>query len=233
MGKAQRLKEQRKLEKVLEEDTKKKKKKKIEIIVVVSVLILIIGIGVVFYIFRTSKEENIIRAVIETEKGDITLELYKETAPKTVENFINLTKEGFYNETTFHRVVPDFIIQAGDPLSKDDDPSNDGMGGPGYTFEDEINPESINVPDETIKELKVQGYVFDYSLESIPHDVGVISMANSGPNTNGSQFFIVTKEPQSHLDGRHTVFGRVIEGMDVVQRIEQDDIMENVYIINN
>lgn len=223
MGKAQKLKEQRKLERALEEKNKKKKRKKTETIAVLVILILAIGIGGIFYISRINKEENIVRAVIETEKGDITLELYKEIAPETVDNFVKLTEQGFYNGLAFHRVIPDFVIQGGDP----------GTGGPGYTFKDEINPKSLDLSNEEIKELERQGYVFDYSLESMPHEVGVISMANSGPNTNGSQFFIITKEPQPHLNGRHTVFGKVIEGMDVVHIIEQDDIMENVYIINN
>lgn len=233
MGKAQKLKEQRKLERILEGDKKKKKKKKIETITVVIVLILIIGAGAVFYFSRITKEENIVRAIIETEKGEIMLELYKEVAPKTVDNFTKLTQDGFYNGIAFHRVIPDFIIQGGDPLSKDDDPSNDGAGGPGYAFVDEINPKSFNLSETEIKALENEGYIFNSNLESMPHDPGVISMANSGPNTNGSQFFIVIKQPQPHLNGRHTVFGKVIEGMDVVQRIEQGDIMESVRIINN
>lgn len=233
MGKAQKLKEQRKLEKILEENKKKKKRKKIETIAVVVILILIIGAGAVFYFSRVQKEKNIVIVNITTEKGEITLELYKKVAPKTVDNFIKLTEDGFYNDIAFHRVIPNFVIQSGDPLSKDDDPTNDGTGGPGYTFEDEINPASLGLSNDEIDELERQGYSYNYSLESIPHDVGVISMANSGPNTNGSQFFIITTESQSHLNGRHTVFGRVIKGMDVVQKIEQGDIMESVNIVNN
>ena len=114
-----------------------------------------------------------------TSKGTIELELYPEHAPVTVNNFVFLANEGFYNGTTFHRVIPDFVIQGGDPTGT-------GRGGPGYRFEDEL------------------------SGNPLKHESKVISMANAGPNTNGSQFFI-THSPQPHLDGRHTVFGRVIK----------------------
>ena len=232
MGKAQKLKEQKKLEKVIQEEDKQKKRKKRNTLSFFIILVLIIAIGLIFYFSYSGKEKSIIRVVIETNKGDIELELYKDIASKTVENFIKLTNEEFYNGIKFHRVVENFIIQGGDPLSKDDDPLNDGAGGPGYTFEDEINPESLGLSDETIKSLEAEGYIFNYNLKSIPHEVGVISMANSGPNTNGSQFFIITAEAQPHLNGRHTVFGKVIEGMGVVQEIEQGDIMKKVEIIN-
>ena len=143
-------------------------------------------------------------AVIETNKGNIKLELYTNDAPNTVENFVKLANENFYDGIKFHRVISDFMIQTGDPLSKDDDPANDGTGGPGYSFEDEINFHKM--------------------------EVGSLAMANSGPNTNGSQFFIVTEKAQPHLDGLHTVFGKVVEGMDVVTIIEQWDMMNMVYI---
>ena len=135
-------------------------------------------------------------AEMNTNKGTIKLELYPEHAPKTVNNFVFLSNEGFYDGVSFHRVIPDFVIQGGDP-------SGTGAGGPGYRFEDETagNP--------------------------LVHETGVISMANSGPDTNGSQFFI-THSPQPHLNGRHTVFGRVVEGMDVVNAIRQGDVMEKV-----
>ena len=124
-------------------------------------------------------------ATIKTDKGDIIVELYPDEAPVTVNNFVFLANEGFYNGTTFHRVIPGFMAQGGDP-------SGDGTGGPGYKFEDEPN--------------------------NLTHGTGVISMANSGPNTNGSQFFI-TYAPQHHLDGVHTVFGKVVEGMDVLNKL--------------
>jgi len=131
------------------------------------------------------------RVILETDRGNIELELYPGHAPKTVNNFIFLAREGFYDGVTFHRVIADFMIQGGDPTGS-------GRGGPGYKFEDELagNP--------------------------LEHETGVISMANAGPNTNGSQFFI-THSPQSHLNGRHTVFGKVVTGQDVVDKIRQGD----------
>jgi len=232
MGKIQKLKKQRKIEKELKQEQKQKSRKKKDTIIIAVLLLIVITIGVIFYISRINKDKNIIRVIIETEKGDIKLELYKDMAPDTVDNFVKLTNEDFYNGTTFHRVIDGFVIQGGDPLSRDDDLSNDGTGGPGYVFENEINPKSLKITQQEIAALENQGYVFDYTLESIPHEPGVISMANAGPNSNGSQFFIVTDNPQPHLNGKHTVFGRVYEGMDVVHSIEQNDIMNNVYIID-
>lgn len=136
------------------------------------------------------------RVSMKTNKGTIELELYPKHAPKTVNNFVFLAGEGFYNDVVFHRVINNFVIQGGDPTGS-------GMGGPGYRFEDELvgNP--------------------------LKHETGVISMANAGPNTNGSQFFI-THSPQPHLNGKHTVFGRVVNGMDVVNAIKQGDRMIEV-----
>lgn len=132
-------------------------------------------------------------ATIVTEKGDIVVELFAKDAPKTVNSFVFLAREGYYDDVTFHRVIPGFMAQGGDPTGT-------GAGGPGYSFEDEFNQHS--------------------------HATGVISMANSGANTNGSQFFI-TYSPQPGLDGRHTVFGRVIEGMQVLNRLTPRNPMEN------
>jgi peptidyl-prolyl cis-trans isomerase B (cyclophilin B) len=137
-------------------------------------------------------------ATIETNRGDIELELYPQHAPKTVNNFVFLAREGFYNGVTFHRVISDFMIQGGDPTGS-------GRGGPGYRFEDELKGNPLK------------------------HETGVLSMANAGPNTNGSQFFI-THSPQSHLNGRHTVFGKVTSGQDVVDAIRQGDRMTAVTI---
>lgn len=132
----------------------------------------------------------------QTSAGNIEIELYPDQAPKTVENFLTLAKNGFYNGTLFHRVIKDFMIQGGDPLTKSD-PTNwatHGTGGPGYQFADEIN--------------------------GIKLERGVLAMANSGPNTNGSQFFIVTAPATPWLDGKHTAFGRVTAGLEVLTKIE-------------
>ena len=128
------------------------------------------------------------RATLETSCGPIELELFADQTPVTVNNFVFLAREGFYDGLTFHRVIPDFVIQGGDP-------NGDGSGGPGYEFEDEI-----------VNRLKF-------------NEPGLLAMANSGPNTNGSQFFITTGEP-THLNGLHTIFGRVSKGMDAVREIE-------------
>ena len=133
-------------------------------------------------------------ATMHTSKGVITLELYDADAPKTVANFVELTGKGFYDGLSFHRVIPDFMIQGGCP-------KGDGTGGPGYQFEDEQNQHGV-----------VRG---------------VIAMANAGPNTNGSQFFLVTTAAAPWLDGRHTVFGKITAGMDVVDAIEQVETGRN------
>jgi cyclophilin family peptidyl-prolyl cis-trans isomerase len=128
------------------------------------------------------------KATMQTNQGTIELELFDDDAPKTVENFKKLANDGFYNGVIFHRVIPDFMIQGGDPTGT-------GTGGPGYTFEDEFND------NKAVR--------------------GALAMANAGPNTNGSQFFIITAEATPWLDGKHTVFGEVTSGMDVVDTIEQ------------
>lgn len=156
-------------------------------------------------------------AILKTSKGDITVQLYRESAPKTVDNFIKLAKEGFYNNLTFHRVIKDFVIQGGDP-------KGDGTGGPGYTFEDEINPAILNLTDTDIQELEGQGYTFNYDLDSEKMLPGSMAMANSGPNTNGSQFFIVTEKAQPSLDGKHTVFAQVTKGMETVKAIAEVEV---------
>lgn len=137
-------------------------------------------------------------ATFETERGTIELELHPTCAPKTVNNFVFLAREGFYDGLTFHRVIKNFMIQGGDPTGS-------GSGGPGYKFEDEFkgNP--------------------------LLHETGVISMANAGPNTNGSQFFI-THAPQPHLNDKHTVFGKVVKGQNVVDAIKQGDKMLKITI---
>ena len=130
-------------------------------------------------------------ATFKTEKGDIVIELFDDQVPATVNNFVFLARDGFYDNTTFHRVIANFMAQGGDPTGT-------GRGGPGYRFGDEFHP-------------------------NLKHDKpGILSMANAGPNTNGSQFFI-THVPTPHLDGRHAVFGQVVEGMDVLMSISLRD----------
>jgi len=131
------------------------------------------------------------KAKFKTSKGDILIELYADKVPNTVNNFVFLARDGFYDNTTFHRVIKDFMVQGGDP-------EGSGRGGPGYKFKDE----------------------FDSSLKHT--GPGILSMANAGPHTNGSQFFI-THTATPHLDGKHAVFGKVIEGMNVVNSIPERD----------
>ena len=148
-------------------------------------------------------------ATIETNRGTIKVELYETDAPKTVANFEKLANDGYYDGIKFHRVIPDFVVQGGDPYSRDL-PAGDrriGSGGPGYTIPDELkgNPRK--------------------------HDVGALSMAHAGPNTGGSQFFIVLSEQNTrHLNGVHTVFGKVTEGLDIITQIKPNDVMNKVRV---
>lgn len=178
---------------------------------------------------QTAKE-GAITATIVTKKGDIVLALYPKVAPKTVENFTKLAREKFYDGILFHRVVPGFVIQAGDPLSKDKDPSNDGTGDPGYTFEDEINATVLGLAEDVRAENEAQGYAYRDDLPSLKMTAGALAMANSGPNTNGSQFFIVTESDQPHLDGKHAVFGEVTAGMDIVRAIAQGEKIDTIRV---
>lgn len=133
-------------------------------------------------------------ATLRLGRTPVRIELFSGKSPKTVNNFVFLAREGFYDQTTFHRVLPGFMAQGGDP-------KGDGTGGPGYSFEDEFS--------------------------DLKHDkVGLVSMANAGPNTNGSQFFI-TYAPQPQLDGKHTIFGQVIEGMEVLEKLTPRDPAQN------
>ncbi len=133
--------------------------------------------------------------ILYTSKGDITIEMMTDDAPNTVANFVKLAKEGFYEGTKFHRVIEGFMIQGGDPLTKDDTQIESwGRGGPGYSFEDEIHEHNRN-------------------------EVGTMAMANSGPDSNGSQFFINTAD-NNFLDDKHTVFARIVDGLSVVKNIE-------------
>jgi peptidyl-prolyl cis-trans isomerase B (cyclophilin B) len=152
----------------------------------------------------TSKQYT---ATIETTKGTIVCQLFPAEAPNTVNNFVFLARDSFYNGTKFHRVIPNFMIQGGDPTAT-------GTGGPGYKFDDEVN--ARHIPHR--------------------HGKGALSMANAGSyggkGTNGSQFFI-THLPQPHLDGKHTVFGQVLEGQDVVDSIQQGDQITSITIEEN
>lgn len=144
-------------------------------------------------VIDTSKKYT---ATIETEKGDIVIELFAADVPKTVNNFVFLARDGYYDGIIFHRVIPGFMAQGGDPTGS-------GCGGPGYNFEDEFT--------------------------SHKHTEGALSMANAGPNTNGSQFFI-TYAPQPHLDGHHSVFGQMVNDMTILKSITNGDVMKKVTI---
>jgi len=148
---------------------------------------------------ETQISEKLPKIQIQTERGNITIEMFEDEAPNTVANMISLIQKGYYNGLNFHRVIPDFMIQGGCPHGT-------GTGGPGYDFDDECAPDRR-------------------------HDsAGVLSMANAGPGTNGSQFFI-THGPTPHLDGKHTVFGKVTEGQEVVDEIKQGDVMQTVVVL--
>ncbi len=171
----------------------------------ISCLILVVAIVGVWLLLKyknttpdsitnTNTNTTMTTATLHTTEGDITIELLPNLAPKTVENFVTLAKSDYYNGIKFHRVIKDFMNQAGDPLTKDDSKmAMWGTGGPGYKFDDEITPESKN-------------------------ELGTVAMANAGPNTNGSQFFINAKD-NAFLNGGYTVFGKVTKGMDVVMKI--------------
>jgi peptidyl-prolyl cis-trans isomerase B (cyclophilin B) len=160
---------------------------------------------------RDTNAEQIMtkRATIDTNRGTIVAELYDKEAPKTVENFEKLANSGFYDGVKFHRVIPDFVVQGGDPLSRDL-PAGDrriGSGGPGWT----IKCETANNPHK--------------------HEVGALSMAHAGKDTGGSQFFMVLNEANTrHLNGVHTVFGKIVEGQDVMRQIQQNDSMTSVRV---
>lgn len=142
-------------------------------------------------------------AHMRTDKGTMTIEFFDQDAPKTVENFIKLAKSGFYNGVTFHRVIPNFMIQGGDPTGT-------GSGGPGYSIPDELNGNN------------------QY------HDRGVLSMAHRGPNTGGSQFFIChNRQNTAHLDRKHTVFGKVVDGLDVIDQIRQGDKIQEITVTDD
>ena len=205
MGKNQRERKLKRLEeeKAQKEQIKKQKQGKsfwlnfwlrVDFWIYVTALLLIIAYPFMNKYVENFKNSRQDQAVMHTSIGDITIKFYNKDAPKTVDNFIKLSRKGFYNGLIFHRVMADFMIQGGDP-------NGDGTGGPGYEFADEFNAHKI------VK--------------------GTVAMANSGPNTNGSQFFIVTEKEQPHLDGVHTAFGEVSAGMDIVEKIAVVPVDEN------
>ncbi len=148
------------------------------------------------------------KAKIHTDKGVMEVEFYEKDAPNTVDNFIKLAKEGFYDGLAFHRVIPDFVIQGGDPYSRDMSDPRVGTGGPGYSIDCELDGDN------------------QY------HDRGVLSMAHAGRNTGGSQFFIcLNRENTKHLDRQHTCFGKVVEGLDVIDEIEAGDKINKIEVI--
>lgn len=176
--------------------------------VVVGIIGAIAFVGALAYFSRSSEQEketienrslttvnkSVTGAIIKTNQGDIEVEFFADKAPKTVNNFFTLAEQGFYDGTRFHRVIKDFMVQGGDPLSRDPNMKDRwGTGGPGYTFPDEINNEKI---------------VY-----------GTLAMANAGANTNGSQFFIVTTQATPWLDGKHTAFGKIVAGSNVLNAI--------------
>ena len=149
------------------------------------------------------------QATFETNRGTLVADLYDDAAPKTVANFEKLANSGFYDGVKFHRVIPDFVVQGGDPYSKGGEHAKGpvGTGGPGYTIPDELTGNKYK------------------------HEVGALSMAHAGPNTGGSQFFIVLNEANTrHLNGVHTVFGKVTSGLDVVKQIRANDVITKVRV---
>lgn len=199
--------------------------KYISIVIVVVVIVL----GVWFFrgdkneeeiIINANNQGKIMNATLHTNKGDITIEFFESQVPNTVANFVKLAKEGFYNGTKFHRVIKGFMIQGGDPLTKDDSKmALWGTGDPGYKFADELGTGNENNKNDN------------------KNNLGTISMANSGPDTNGSQFFINVAS-NNFLDTKHTVFGKVVSGMEVVKIIENTktglaDRPVEAIIINN
>jgi len=176
----------------------------------VSFTIIIIFAPLLFK--KNSKTLSLImsKAIIKTEKGNMTVELYTKDAPNTVANFVKLAKDGFYNGLTFHRVIPDFVIQGGCPNTREGASGMPGTGGPGYKIDCELDGDN------------------QY------HDRGVLSMAHAGRNTGGSQFFVChSRNNTAHLDGNHTCFGKVVENIEVVDSIQQGDRINEIEIIED
>lgn len=185
------------------------------------------------FVYEDPPEMNIntdldYRAIIDTFAGNITVDLFETAAPLNVNNFVFLSNNGYYRGTTFHRLVPDFFIQGGDRNTLNDDPSDDGFGGPGYIVRDEINWDTLGLDDETRNQLIAGGYSSEEGLFSRPIRKYSVVMANSGPDTNGSQFFIVIAEDDDprldEMQGKYTVIGEVIFGKDILLNIADTDV---------
>lgn len=168
------------------------------------------------------------KAVIKTSLGDFEIDLYEENAPIAVNSFIFLVNDGYYNDVKFHRVVQGFLVQTGDRNTLDDDLNNDGEGGPGYVFEDEINWKSLDFSKAKMQQLENLGFSSNNNVVSKHLKHKSVAMANSGPDTNGSQFFIITASSDDQavrgLEGRHTVFGEVTSGWEVIEKIEDTEV---------
>lgn len=168
------------------------------------------------------------KAMVETNLGDFEIDLYEKNAPVTVNNFVFLANDNFFDGVKFHRVAKGFLVQTGDRNTLNSDPDDDGEGGPGYTFEDEINWDSLDLSNAKKQQLKELGYASSEGITSRKLSEMSVAMANSGPDTNGSQFFIVTAtldDPAiKGLLGRHTVFGIITYGWDTIEKIENSEV---------
>ncbi len=194
--------------------------------IALAVLVIILIVGSQYYATkRPETKESKMFATIATDKGDIKIELYPKAAPKTVDNFQKLAEKKYFEGITFHRVIKNFMIQTGDPTGS-------GSGGEsafGKDFADEINPSASGLDAATLAKYRSQGYSYDYGLEAKKFDVGTVAMANRGPNTNSSQFFITSEGSEDSwvsLNGRYTIFGHVVSGQDVVNAIAATETKE-------
>ncbi len=183
----------------------------------------------------TIDEDAEYQANIRTTKGLIVVDLFPKRAPLNVNNFIFLARDGYYEGTSFHRIFPDFLIQGGDRNTLNDDPDDDGLGNPGYVVQDEVNWDAIDLNEQRREELRQAGYESAVGLESAPLRKNSVAMANAGPDTNGSQFFIVIadrNDPRLQLlAGRFTVIGEVVSGANVIQAISRIEVdLENTNI---
>jgi cyclophilin family peptidyl-prolyl cis-trans isomerase len=186
------------------------------------------------------------RAIVYTNHGAFTIDLYEGNATRNVNNFVFLSRESFYEGTKFHRLIPGMILQGGDPNTKDNDPDNDGKGGPGYYVDDEINLNTLNLSRDRIDDLLEDGINNDETISSVNMVKYSVAMASAGPDTNGSQFFIILADSQDPrvqaMNGNFTVIGQVIDGfatLNTIQSIPVDDATKNVptplsdIVINN